>query len=332
MDPVFFFELSGESRDMPAAEARRCMGAECPRHTVTGEGPGYLTASFPEGCLEGIGGRISLTRSIGRYLGAYDPWDLGGLSGAPLPEGTFAIRAKRFEGMMRDVDSQKLIREAGGILSKSNDVDLRDPDIVVRMQLCDKAHLYIEDRVVDRGVMEKRKVGERPFFSPISLHPRYARALVNLTGARRGDIVLDPFCGTGGILIEAAEMGMRAVASDFDGEMVAGCRENMAFYGLRLHDYETVDIDGVPDRFSGIDVVATDPPYGRSTRTGGEDVTQIHKRAMASIPEALRQGGRAGIVLPYEARPDTMELDCSFRQHVHGSLSRHYHIFRKPGH
>ncbi|MDR2699075.1 MAG: THUMP domain-containing protein, partial [Candidatus Methanoplasma sp.] len=137
---------------MPAAEAKRCVEAECARHSFVGEGPGYLIASFPRECLEGIAGRIALTHSIGEYLGSYDPRDIGGLSRTQLPEGTFAIRAKRFEGMMKDVDSQKLIRDVGGILSRNNDVDLRDPDVVVRMQLCDKVHLFIEEKAVDRNV------------------------------------------------------------------------------------------------------------------------------------------------------------------------------------
>ncbi|MCL2031862.1 MAG: RsmD family RNA methyltransferase [Methanomassiliicoccaceae archaeon] len=332
MDPVFFFELSGESKDMPAAEAKRCIEAECPYHSIVGEGPGYLTASFPEECLGGIADRIALTHSIGRYLGSYDPWDVSGLSGADLPQGTFAIRAKRFEGMMKDTDSQKLIKEAGNVLSGNNDVDLRDPDIIVKMQLCDKVHLYIEERAIDRNIMEKRKVGERPFFSPISLHPRYARALINLTGAKKGDTVLDPFCGTGGIMIEAADMGMKAVASDFDEDMVLGCMENMGFYGLRLYDHEVIDVKDIPERFSEIDKVVTDPPYGRSTKTGGEDVLRIHEVAMRSIPKVLTREGRAGIILPYETGSSEMELDRSFRQHVHGSLSRYYHIFKMFNH
>jgi len=332
VDPVFFFELSGESKDMPAAEAERCIDAECIRHSIVGSGPGYLIASFPRECLEGIADRISLTHSIGRYLGTYDPDDVSSLSGAQLPGGTFAIRAKRFEGMMKDADSQKLIRDVGSILSKNNDVDLRDPDVIVKMQMCDKVHIFIEEKPIDRNIMEKRKVGERPFFSPISLHPKYARALINLTGAKRGDTLLDPFCGTGGIVIEAAEMGMKAIASDFDEEMVLGCRENMDFYKLSLHDHEVVDIKDIPNRFSEIDVVVTDPPYGRSTKTGGNDVLDIHMTAMSAIPKVLTPGGRAGIILPYEAAASTMELEEVFRQHVHGSLSRYYHIFKNSNH
>jgi len=332
VDPVFFFELSGESKDMPAAEAKRCIEAECPRFSFGEEGPGYITASFPEECLDSIASRISLTHSIGRYLGTYDPDDLSGLSSIHLQTGTFAIKAKRFKGMMKDVDSQKMIRNVGDVLSKNNDVDLRDPDIRVKMQLCDKVHIFIEEKDIDRNILEKRKVGERPFFSPISLHPRFARALINLTGARRGETILDPFCGTGGIVIEAAEMGMKAIASDFDEEMVMGCRENMMFYDLKLHDHEVIDIKDIPERFTEIDVVVTDPPYGRSTKTGGEIVTEIHENAMRSIPKVLKNNGRAGIILPYESGSLTMQLDSIYMQRVHGSLARYYHVFRKFNH
>lgn len=327
-NPQFFFELSGELKDMSHAEAIRCLEAETDGFEAVSSGPGYLIASFDGRYLDSIADRISLTHSMGLYLGSYDPDDISGLEDTVLPQGSFAIRAKRFEGMMRDVDSQKLIRDVGAVLSRHNDVNLREPDTVVRMQMCDRVHLYIEQRVTDTDLLEKRKVGERPFFSPISLHPKYARALINLTGVKRGGTVLDPFCGTGGIVIEAAEMGMKAVASDFDEEMVIGCQENMDFYGLDLDDFEVLDIGDIGDRFSGIDAVCTDPPYGRSTKTGGEDIDHIYMRAGESIPRVLNEGSRAGIVLPHPIDFDTMELESMYLQRVHGSLSRHYHVFR----
>ena len=324
----FFFELSGESKDMPLAEAKRCLEAETDGFEIVRTGPGYMVASFDGRYLDAIADRIALTHSMGRYLGTYTPDDISGLESVVLPEGTFAIRGKRFEGMMRDLDSQSLIRRMGGILSKHNDVNLREPDIMIRMQMCDTVHLYIEQRVTDTDLLEKRKVGERPFFSPISLHPKYARALINLTGAKRGSTVLDPFCGTGGIVIEAAEMGMKAIASDFDEEMVIGCQENMDFYGLELADFDTLDIGDIRDRFQDIDAICTDPPYGRSTKTGGENINDIYARAGRSIPKSLRPGARAGVVLPHPQTFDTMTLESIYLQRVHGSLSRHYHVFR----
>ena len=328
--PLFFFELNGESKDMPKAEVAGCLEAVAGSYDIVASGPGYVVASFDGRFFDEVADRISLTHSLGRYLGAYDPDDVSGLEGAELPEGTFAVRGKRFEGMMRDVDSQALVRKIGGILSRKNDVDLREPDFVVKMQMCDKVHLFIENRVTETDLLNKRKVSERPFFSPISLHPKYARALINMTGVKTGGTVLDPFCGTGGIAIEAASMGMNAIVSDFDEDMVIGCQENMDFYGLELTDFEVSDISDIAGRFSDVDSVCTDPPYGRSTKTGGEDVDRIYERAGEAIPKVLRPGARAGIVLPHPMELRTMSLEGMYVQHVHGSLSRHYHIFRNP--
>ncbi len=325
----FFFELSGESKDMPVAEALRCIEAEAGEYRLVRKGPGYIIAEFDETALNGIADRIGMTHSIGRYLGEYNPDDLSNLENAELPEGTFAVRGKRFEGMMRDADSQGMVRKIGGALSKRRDVNLREPDFTVRMQMCDTVHVYLEQRVTDRDLLEQRKVAERPFFSPISLHPKYARALINMTGVKRGGTVLDPFCGTGGIVIEAATMGMKAIASDFDSEMIAGCRENMQFYGLELHDFEVLDIGEIGERFPDMDAVCTDPPYGRSTKTGGETIDVIYKRAGEAIPKALKTGARTGIVLPHPVSYADLTLEDMFVQRVHGTLSRHYHIFRK---
>ena len=326
--PLFFFELNGESKDMPKAEVAGCLEAVTDSFEIVASGPGYVVASFEERFFDEVADRISLTHSLGRYLGSYEPDDVSGLETAELPEGTFAVRGKRFEGMMRDVDSQALVRKVGGILSRKNDVNLKEPDFVVKMQMCDKVHLFIEQRVTETDLLNKRKVSERPFFSPISLHPKYARALINMTAVKTGGTVLDPFCGTGGIAIEAAAMGMKAIASDFDEEMVIGCQENMDFYGLKLADFEVSDISDIVGRFSEIDSVCTDPPYGRSTKTGGEDIDRIYARAGEAIPKVLNPGARAGIVLPHPMEFDTMELEGMYIQRVHGSLSRHYHVFR----
>ncbi len=326
---TYYFDLLGECNQMPSAEAIRCIESECDKYDISRVGPGYVIASFDSEKLDSISNRISLTHSIGRYLGKCNPEDLSEMENVELPSGTFAIRGKRFKGLMKDIDSQDLIRRLGSILSRKNDVNLKEPDIVVNMVMSDCINLFIEDQTIEKDLLEKRKVGERPFFSPISLHPKYARALINLTGVKKGGTVLDPFCGTGGIVIEAADMGMKAIASDFDEEMVFGCQENMDFYGLKLDRFETADISEIPTLFKDLDAVATDPPYGRSTKTGGENIESIYKRALEAVPKVLKQDARAGIVFPHEVECDTMNLDMRFEQYVHGSLSRYYHIFKK---
>ena len=328
--PSYLFELSGEHKTMCSAEALKCMEAETDSFTVVSQGPGYVIGSFDERYLDPIANRISLTHRMGRYLGSFDIDDLSGFNDIEIPEGSFAVRGKRFEGMMKDIDSQDVIRKLGGALSRKNDVNLKEPDQEVIVLMSDRLHVFLSERTVDRNILETRKVGERPFFSPISLHPRFARAIINLTGVKRGGTVIDPFCGTGGIVIEAGFMGMKAIASDFDPEMIAGTQENMDFYGLDLYDYDILDISEISDRFGEVDAVVSDPPYGRSTHTGGEDIESIYRRAMTSFEEILKPGSAVGVVLPHPISSDTMTLENMFMQRVHGSLTRHYHVFRKP--
>ncbi|MCL2786570.1 MAG: THUMP domain-containing protein [Methanomassiliicoccaceae archaeon] len=325
----YFFELSGEHPTMPVAEAKACVSVETASVCNIGHGPGYAVAAFDDNVFRNIAERIALTRRVGRYLGSFDTDKTDGFSEIEIPEGTFAVRARRFEGMLPEADSQDITRKLGKALSRKNDVSLKDPDTEVRVLISDRIHVFLCDADIDTEQFETRKVAERPFFSPISLHPRYARASINLSGAKKGDMVLDPFCGTGGIVLEAASMGMRVIASDIDDRMVAGCAENMEHYGLRLYDSDVIDIGEIAKRFAGVDAVVTDPPYGRSTRTGGEDVMSIHRRCVSSVGECLKTGGKATIVLPYEISTEEIRKEDVFVQRVHGSLSRHYHIFFK---
>jgi tRNA (guanine10-N2)-dimethyltransferase len=325
----YFFELSGEHPLMPAAEAISCISTEDPLSTVIGKGPGHLIARFDDNAFNNIAERIALTRRMGSYLGSFDVGDTEEFKKVKIREGTFAIRTRRFEGMRPEIDSQDVTKRLGTILSKNNDVSLDNPDIEVRVLISDKMHIFMCNAEIDREQFETRKVAERPFFSPISLHPRYARASINLSGVKKGDIILDPFCGTGGIVMEAASMGMKVIASDLDERMVIGCEENMNHYDLKLYDSAVLDIGDVSKRFSDVDAVITDPPYGRSTHTGGEDVMSIHRRAVISVNECLKTNGKATMVLPYELRTDVMNLNDIFVQRVHGSLSRHYHILSK---
>ena len=72
---------------------------------------------------------------------------------------------------------------------------------------------------------------ERPFFKPISLEPRLAKLLISLAHTKDDVPVnfIDPFCGTGGIAIEALLQGMNIFVSDLDPTMVYGVKKNLSW-------------------------------------------------------------------------------------------------------
>jgi len=201
----------------------------------------------------------------------------------------------------------------------------------VRILMSDALQFFISDRKIDRGQFEERKVALRPFFSPISLHPRFARALVNLSRIRKGGRLLDPFCGTGGIAIEAALVGAKVLGSDISQEMITGCMENMAHFGAAWEDMKRADVGHILDVFGKVDAIVTDPPYGRSATTNKEPPLDLHKRALTSMADALKEGGTLAVVFPelcHKGRKD-LKLREMHIQRVHRSLTRHYCIFTK---
>lgn len=311
---------------MPSAELRACLGIDGTDSKVMEEGAGYVIGQLPASRLPFIIERLALTHRAGRYLGSCALEDAGKFARAVnLPPGTIAVRVKRFQGEGSPDQANQIMRKVGECISQSRKVDLTRPDVKLRVLMSHGLHFYMDQVQVDREQFEGRHVRSRPFFSPISLHPRYARALVNLTRVRAGDTLLDPFCGTGGILLEASLVGARVLGSDISPEMIEGCRENLRHFNAGYERLEVLDVEKVADTFGQVDAVATDPPYGRSATTRKEPVLGLHERGMKAIAEALAPQGKAGIVLPYPCQDRRgLELLESHRQRVHRSLDRHY--------
>ena len=114
---------------------------------------------------------------------------------------------------------------------------------------------------VQKEDFEVRAPRYRPGFSPVSMSPKLCRCMVNLSGAAAGKKIFDPFCGTGGILIEAGLMGLKIEGSDIDAEMIGKCRKNLKFFKLsaRISVADASKISGRKD------YVVCDLPYGVSS-------------------------------------------------------------------
>ncbi len=96
---------------------------------------------------------------------------------------------------------------------------------------------------------------------PASLKPTVSRALVLLSEPRPGDVVLDPMCGAGTILRERADAGRAGVVlgGDIDAGALAAARANAG----KKPALARWDATRLPLRDRCVDVVITNPPYGR---------------------------------------------------------------------
>jgi len=92
-----------------------------------------------------------------------------------------------------------------------------------------------------------------------SLPARFARAVVNLV-ALPGDKIIDPCCGSGTILIEAASIGIKAVGCDINPLMAKASAENVRHFNLDV-PIAISDARSIKGKF---DAVVTDLPYGKN--------------------------------------------------------------------
>ena len=240
---------------------------------------------------------------------------------------TFRVRSR---GLGIDVDPLAVEGPLGADFGRTGRVDLDQPVVDYRLLVGEDFLLGRVIHRVDRARLEATKVAHRSFSLPISLHPKFARALVNLSRVPMAGTVLDPFCGTGGVLLESCAIGLRPIGLDRDRRMVFGCRSS-----LRNVQAEgrlgIADAGQIPLRMGSVHGIATDPPYGRAASTRGESIKSLYRRAFRAFRDLLPAGAHIAVVLPNEAMIDLASEDFELIEthalRVHRSLVRHFCVF-----
>ncbi|MEM2916479.1 MAG: DNA methyltransferase [Candidatus Woesearchaeota archaeon] len=128
---------------------------------------------------------------------------------------------------------------------------------------------------------ESRKVHMWPAPHPTGTHPQLARAMINLTGIRRG-VIVDPFCGAGGILIEAGLMGLMPVGYDINQELLEKAAKNLVGYGIRRFKLQRKNALAL----GRVKYVVADLPYGRNTPPKG--LEGLYAGFLARLKQVLK--------------------------------------------
>lgn len=122
----------------------------------------------------------------------------------------------------------------------------------------------------------------KPYSTSASLPARLARALVNLVAPPAGSI-LDPFCGTGSILLEARALGLEAYGLDHNPKMVGMSRRNLEHFG-----YTAQVKRGQAEACSQpAGAIVTDLPYGRFSPRDPAGLLPAFSRLVQLAPQAI---------------------------------------------
>jgi tRNA (guanine10-N2)-dimethyltransferase len=337
---VYFLELGGEDDAFAACEARNAAVG------VERVAPGVATAgSIQPARVEGLAYTHRASRLLARTDASVGSARAALRSASTDPTGTIAVRARDVHGAT-GVSTREAERELGAVLvDRGFAVDLDDPDHELRAvfsgDTCLLGWLAVES-VRDYG---DRNPTDRPFFQPGGMAPLDARALANIAGAGPDTRVLDPMCGTGGVLIEAGLLGADVVGSDAQWKMARGTRTNLSVYlgggderpgGDRddrvvgSYDVTRADATDLPFRDDSFDAAVFDVPYGRQSKIARHELRDLVSGALS---EARRIAPRAVVVADQQVRDVAVSVgwrvEALFEKRVHGSLTRHSHVLTR---
>ena len=250
---------------------------------------------------------------------------------------SFAVRSIRVGGASRYLNRANLERDIGGVLKEKSHgvkVNLDHPEVTF-LCIVSSRGLLLGKVTHSRapGLIASRRPRKRPVFHPSTMQPKLARCMVNLARPPEKAIFLDPFCGVGGILLEAIAIRCRAIGADADPRMIRGARTNLRHYGAKPFGLIVADATKIPIR--GVESIVTDPPYGREASTRGRKLDILIQEFLPVAHSVLSRKGYLCICCPSELRILSIAKRAGFKLmeshllYVHRSLTRRILVLRK---
>lgn len=340
-----FFLLSGEHPSLPFSELESIFAAEGIKCQILERLTQVLRAHVDIDNSHDTALRSAMTRVVGLELFNCDAvfaeivemMHTLYLENFIKPSESFAVRVKRVQGATPQLVRAKLERKLGELILKKvkeAKVNLKSPQKTFFGVLTENRFIFgLKKAEISTKPFFERSPQRRPFFHPTAMSAKLARCMVNLAHPRKGELVLDPFCGTASLLIEAGLIGCRVLGFDVQLNMIKGSLRNLLHFGVRPEGMIVADAKHLP--ITEIDCVATDPPYGRSATTLGWSTRQIVESFLSNVGETLPRGRRICIAAPKSIDVGEIGRDSGFKHleshlvYVHRSLTREIAVFER---
>ncbi|MBS3176359.1 methyltransferase domain-containing protein [Candidatus Woesearchaeota archaeon] len=317
---TYLFELSQENLDLAVQEVIALTlhpFYECQDSFL------ILKNTLDHKKIRELGERLACTKKISQILFISKKQnlirDVKHFSWKKVYQKSIAVRAR---AELKDQEKELATRVLDSL--QKGHVDLEDPITKIEfLQIMGKVYAILVLKEIHHD-FEERKAHKRPALHPSAMHPKLARAMINLTGIKTGEetrtTITDPFVGTGGILIEAADMGFKTQGFDIDPEMLQRCRTNLDFFHIQDANIKLNDATKIKEK---LDYVVADLPYGKMTKP---ITSQLYEDFFKNLRTILKK--RA--VLCFEDKEETInsitknnfKILHSFAIPVHKSMTR----------
>ncbi|KAK1171598.1 hypothetical protein AOXY_G6462 [Acipenser oxyrinchus oxyrinchus] len=170
--------------------------------------------------------------------------------------------------------------------------ELRDPDVEVNVHLSD-AHCVLGIPVF------RLPLAHRTYIKTTGLRSTIAWAMVSLADIKAGTTLLDPMCGVGTILLEAAEdwQGAFFLGFDINESQLKEAYNNVQFANLTENiDLIRASVMEIPFPSASVDAIVCDIPFGRKFNSE-TDMRTMLPDILKEMERVLCVGGNLVLLL-----------------------------------
>lgn len=137
------------------------------------------------------------------------------------------------------------------------------------------------------------------------LPPKIARSMANLVPLNpEGKLLVDPFCGSGRVLVEAAELGYKVAGTDIQETQCKETLTNLSSLGFNA-DISVLDATHLSDKFkNNVDAIVTEPFLGKPNLRPDQvkyvvpGLKKLYIGCLKNWLAALKSGGFVVMVFP----------------------------------
>jgi len=343
LDVPLFFLLKGDHPTLPEAEVRAIMEAEGYDYNLKRGAPQILRCRATLQSCEAVSRRALYTHICAEEIFNSEDREAAIISAIREvnfkkllePGERFSLRIRRVRGSSPDINIAGLRNDIGKLIKTQTRASLNlDRPKVKFLGVFSKGEFFFVKILYEvKGRPMERRAKNREFFHPSTLQPKLAGCMVNLTRVKPPQPLLDPFCGSGAILIEARVLGCSPIGMDISSAMAMGSMRNLGNFNENFHGLVVGDARRMP--FLEISAIATDPPYGRTSSTRGVKVADLYNDFLNEVSEHLTKGGYLCMGSPRALKVTEVAKEAGFKpveSHlipVHDNLTRDVAVFRR---
>ena len=170
----------------------------------------------------------------------------------------------------------------------------------------------------DYEKIEKRDMTKPVRRNELSISPRLAKILINLSEIKHGERLLDPFCGIGTILQEALLQGIKVIGIDKDKKAIDCSELNLKWFHFPIQNYKLINADSSNVVIPNIEAIVTEPDLGELQRrvpseAKAQEITKSFEALIIKVLRNLKKSVRGRIVFTTPLiQTEKRRVSCNF--------------------